>query len=95
MIEGGPTGTEEELEDDGFFTKMFSIDRGTLCYLRHDVFGSTKVWTHASRYQGSPKCGRRVQKLIWDHFLGPNNVHHIANASEAKLRTLTYVGGTS
>jgi hypothetical protein len=41
-------------------------------------------WTYVKPAQGT-KDGRRAFLLLWNHFLGPNNVDNMASEAEAKL----------
>jgi hypothetical protein len=38
------------------------------------------------------KDGRRAFLLLWDLFLGPNNVDNMASEAEAKLGSVSYTG---
>ena len=83
--------SDEDLEATGPFTTSFQIDRVALYHKLHEVFGQIECWTHA-KTTGRLKCGRKVWKLLWNHYLGPNNVHHIATQATARLRTISYTG---
>jgi hypothetical protein len=48
-------------------------------------------WTYAKPEQRT-KNGRRAFLLLWDQFLGPNNVDNIASEAEAKLGSVSYTG---
>jgi hypothetical protein len=67
---------------------------------------SLKVWsdmaniTHAHdcwTYYKPAQCikdGRNVFLLLWDHFLGPNNVDNMPSEAEAKLGSVSYTSYT-
>jgi hypothetical protein len=48
-------------------------------------------WTYAKPAQRT-KDGRRAFLLLWDHFLGPNNVDNMALVAEAKIGSVSYTG---
>jgi hypothetical protein len=48
-------------------------------------------WTYVKPAQCT-KDGRRAFLLLWDHFIGPNNVDNMASEAEAKLGSVSYTG---
>jgi hypothetical protein len=48
-------------------------------------------WTYVKPAQRT-KDERRAFFLLWDHFLGPNNVDNLASEAEVKLGSVSYTG---
>jgi hypothetical protein len=48
-------------------------------------------WTYFKPEQRT-NDGRRAFLLLWNHFLGPNNVDSMASEAEAKLGSVSYTG---
>jgi hypothetical protein len=48
-------------------------------------------WTYVKPAQCT-NDGRRDFLLLWDHFLGPNNVDNMDSEAEAKLGSVSYTG---
>jgi hypothetical protein len=71
---------------------------------RYFVDGRRKVWDIMSNICGKHSCffyikpalrnrnGRDAYMLIFDHFLGPNNVGNMASEAETKLTGTLYNG---
>jgi hypothetical protein len=56
-----------------------------------DITQAHDCWTYVKPAQRT-KYGRRSFLLLWDHFLGPNNVDNMASEAEAKLGSVSYTG---
>jgi hypothetical protein len=56
-----------------------------------NITGAHDCWTYA-RLEKHTKDGGRAFLLLWDHFLGPNNVDNMASEAEAKLGSVIYTG---
>jgi hypothetical protein len=52
---------------------------------------SHDFWTYVKPAQRT-KDGRHSFLLVWNHFLGPNNVDNMASEAEAKLVSVSYTG---
>jgi hypothetical protein len=50
-----------------------------------------ECWTYVKPAQHT-KDGRRAFLLLWNHFLGPNNVDKMASEAEAKLGSVCHTG---
>jgi hypothetical protein len=50
-----------------------------------------ECWTYVKPAQRT-KDRRRPFLLLWNHFLGPNNVDNMASEAEAKLGSVSYTG---
>jgi hypothetical protein len=48
-------------------------------------------WTYVKPAQRN-KDGRRAFLLLWNHFLGPNNLDNMKSEAEAKLGSVSYTG---
>jgi hypothetical protein len=48
-------------------------------------------WTYVKPAQRT-KYGRHAFLLLWNHFLGPNNIDNMASDAEAKLGSVSYTG---
>jgi hypothetical protein len=80
MISSAPHGNQT-YENDSMevWSYMANITRA------HDC------WTYVKPAQRT-KDGRRVFLLLWNHFLGPNNVDIMESKAEAKLGSVSYTG---
>ena len=76
-------------EKSGPFTEEFMSDRKKVWDLLCSLFQDTDAVTVIKPYK--IKCdGRGAFLAIWDHYLGPNNVDHMANEAEKTLSTSRY-----
>jgi hypothetical protein len=48
-------------------------------------------WTYVKPAQRT-KCGRRALLLLYNHFIGPNNIDKMESEAEAKLGSVSYTG---
>ena len=78
-------------ENDGPFTDSFISDRMALWRLGASLFKNTEAWPY---YKVGKKNedGRKGFRSVWNHYLGPNNVDHMASAAEKVLATASYHG---
>jgi hypothetical protein len=80
MIERTPHGNQEYANESmEVWSYMANITRA------HDC------WTYVKPAQRT-KYGRRAFLLLWNHFLGPNNIDNMASEAEAKLGSVSYTG---
>jgi hypothetical protein len=80
MITRAPDGNQAYANDSmEVWSYMANITRA------HDC------WTYVKPAQRT-KYGRRAFLLLWNHFLGPNNVDNMASEAEAKLGSVSYTG---
>eukprot|EP00543_Licmophora_paradoxa_P009148 CAMPEP_0202448362 /NCGR_PEP_ID=MMETSP1360-20130828/7172_1 /ASSEMBLY_ACC=CAM_ASM_000848 /TAXON_ID=515479 /ORGANISM="Licmophora paradoxa, Strain CCMP2313" /LENGTH=287 /DNA_ID=CAMNT_0049065891 /DNA_START=408 /DNA_END=1272 /DNA_ORIENTATION=- len=78
-------------ENNGPFVDTFMIDRVEVWAKIVALFQPTEAWTYA-KVGRSKKDGRKGYLAIYDHYLGPNNVDHLASAAEKTLYQLVYNG---
>jgi hypothetical protein len=85
-----------------------AVDEGMIARAPHGnqayANDSMEVWSYMANITQAHDCwtygkpaqrtndGRRAFLLLWDHFLGPNNVDNMASESEAKLESVSYTG---
>ena len=76
-------------EKDGSFTNTYLSDRMKLWRFGASLFKNTEVWPY---YKLSKKNenGNVGFKSVWNYYLGPNNVDHIAALAEKLLATSSY-----
>jgi hypothetical protein len=55
------------------------------------MFGQTPTWLHAALTR-KENNGRKLNRLLFAHYLGSDHVNHLANKMEARLASLTYCG---
>ena len=84
FIRSGPAYLVSEPEAFGPFTGSFITDRELIQDKIVATFQGSDVWT----YMRSSKkhLDRRMgYKLIYNHYLGPSNIDHMASGSEKKI----------
>ena len=76
-------------EKSGPFTEEYLSDRKKVWDLLSSLLGETDASAVIKPFKD--KCdGRCAFLAIWDHYLGPNNVDHMANEAEKMLVTSRY-----
>jgi hypothetical protein len=79
------------LEDSGPFCASFRIDMVTVWNILYEMFGQTPAWLHGQSTK-KEKNGRKLFRLLFDHYLGTEHVTHQANKVEARIASLSYKG---
>jgi hypothetical protein len=79
------------LEDCGPFCASFRIDMVTAWNILYEMFGQTPAWLHGQSTK-KEKNGRKLFRLLFDHYLGAEHVTHQANKVEARIASLSYKG---
>jgi uncharacterized membrane protein YgcG len=79
------------LEDSGPFCASFRIDMVTVWNILYEMFGQTPAWLHGQSTK-KEKNGRKLFRLLFDHYLGAEHVTHQANKVEARIASLSYKG---
>jgi hypothetical protein len=74
----GTAGVIAELEVNGPFTESFMTDRTTSWDKIAVLFQNHEAWTYAKPAQKT-RNGRVGFFGVYNHFLGPNNVIHMAS----------------
>jgi hypothetical protein len=83
------TRTLVQHEKSGPFTEEYLSDRKRVWDLLSSLLGETDANAVIKPYKD--KCdGRGAYLAIWNHYLGPNNVDHMANEAEKILATSRY-----
>ena len=91
ILAPGATGDVPTLESNGPFTQSFITDRSEVWAKLAVIFGSVECWTYA-KIGRRTRDGRLCFRAVYDHYLGPNNIDHMASRAERKLRDSTYHG---
>ena len=89
IIAPGATGDVPTLEANGPFTQSFITDRSEVWAKLAVIFGSAECWTYAKIARRS-RDGRLCFRSVYNHYLGPNNIDHMASRAERRLRDSTY-----
>ena len=79
------------LEECGPFCSSFRIDMVTAWNILYEMFGHTPAWLHRQSTK-KEKNGRKLFRLLFDHYLGAEHVTHQANKVEARIASLSYKG---
>jgi hypothetical protein len=64
--------------------QAYANDSMEVCSYMANITRAHDCWTYVKPAQCT-KDGRRTFLLLWNHFLGPNNVDNMASEAEAKL----------
>ena len=80
----GTAGVIAELEVNGPFTESFMTDRTTAWDKIAVLFQNHEAWTYAKPARRT-RNGRVGFFGVYNHFLGPNNVDHMASNAECRL----------
>jgi uncharacterized membrane protein YgcG len=97
ILEDGEIGPDQTalaikaLEDSGPFCASFRIDMVTVWNILYEMFGQTPAWLHGQSTK-KEKNGRKLYRLLFDHYLGAEHVTHQANKVEARIANLSYKG---
>ena len=83
------TRTLKQHEKSGPFTEEYLSDRKRVWDLLCSVLSETDANTVIKPYKDKTD-GRGAYLAVWDHYLGPNNVDHMANEAEKTLATSRY-----
>jgi hypothetical protein len=87
----GTAGIIADLEVNGPFTESFMTDRTTAWDKIAVLFQNHEAWTYAKPARRT-RNGRAGFFGVYNHFLGPNNVDHMASKAERRLRDVNYHG---
>jgi hypothetical protein len=68
----------------------FRNDKLTVCDIMSNIYGQHECWIYIKPAQHS-KDGRIAYELLFDHYIGPNNVGNMVSA-ETKLTITMYNG---
>ena len=79
------------LEEGGPYCATFRIDMVTCWNILYEMFGSTSAWIHG-QVTKKEKNGRKLFRILFEHYLGADHVGHLATKMETRLATLTYRG---
>jgi uncharacterized membrane protein YgcG len=71
----------------------YLVDRGTVWDLIESITRNDASWTYVKVAQRT-RNGRMGYLALESHYLGPNNVNHLASKAEATLKSTTYNGET-
>ncbi len=83
------TRTLKQHEKSGPFTEIYLSDRKRVWDLLSSLLGETDASAVIKPFKD--ECnGRGAFLALWDHYLGPKNVNHMANEAEKTLATSRY-----
>ena len=91
ILEAGAAGANEELEANGPFVDSCVTDRTAAWDKIAILFQTHESWTHAKPARRT-RNGRLGYFNVFNHYLGPNNVDHMASKAERRLRDVSYHG---
>jgi uncharacterized membrane protein YgcG len=77
----------------GAENENYLVDRGTVWDLIESITRNDPSWTYVKAAQRT-RNGRMAYLALESHYLGPNNVNHLASKAEATLKSATYNGET-
>jgi hypothetical protein len=63
----------------------------TVWNILYEMFGQTPAWLHGQSTK-KEKNGRKLYRLLFDHYLGADHVAHQANKVEVRIANLSYKG---
>ena len=87
----GPAVLGSDPEAVGPFTNLFIIYRVLIWDNIVAIFHVLYTWTYLKT--SKKYCdGRMVYKPIYNHYLGPSNIDHMADFADKKLSQCTYTG---
>ena len=96
ILEDGEIGPDQTalaikaLEDSGPFCASFRIDMVTVWNILFEMFGQMPAWLHGQSTK-KEKNGRKLFRLLFNHYLGAEHVTHQANKVEARIASLSCV----
>ena len=93
ILEPTAVGNVAELEANGPFVDSYMTDRTMAWDKIANIFQDHQAWTYAKSARRS-RNARKGYLGIYDHYLGPNNVDHMASKAERCLQTTCYRGET-
>lgn len=82
-------------EKSGPFTEDYICDRGKVFDIITTVFASSPGALTIIKPFKKSRDGRGAYLALWNHYLGPNNVDHMAGSAEKVLASSTYKGQSS
>jgi hypothetical protein len=75
------------------YTDVFRADNKLLWTKIAAMTRDKPCWTYVRQHQ-KQQDARKAYWALYDHYLGPSNVDHMATRAESKLMTTTYTGET-
>ena len=89
ILESTAAGALAELELNGPFVDSYITDRTLAWDKLAPLFQTHESWTYFKSARKT-RNGRMAFKAVFNHYLGPNNVDHMATKAERKLRDTIY-----
>ena len=84
-------GATDELQLRDPFSDSFVTDMDVTWEKIPTFFQEHESWTYLKPVR-KIRNGRMAFRAVYDHYLGPNNVDHIANITERWLSDVSYFG---
>ena len=69
----------------------YITDRQRVWELISEIARHHECWMHVKAAQRT-RDSRLAFRWLWDHYLGPNNIYNLENASELRLESISYSG---
>jgi hypothetical protein len=85
ILTNNAAGVVAVLEREGPFVDSFITDKGTAWDKLHVLFQDHESWTYMKAFRRA-RNGRLGFLSVHNHYLGPNNVDHMATQAESKLQ---------
>jgi hypothetical protein len=89
--EGYITVAEEMIARAPHGNQAYANDSMEVCSYMANITRAHDCWTYVKPAQ-STKYGRCTFLLLWNYFLGPNNIDNMASEAEAKIGSVSYTG---
>jgi hypothetical protein len=89
--EGYITVAEEMITRTPHGNQAYANDSMEVWSYMANITRAHDCWTYVKPAQRT-KDGRHAFLLLWNHFLGPNNIDNVASQAEAKLGSVSYTG---
>ena len=90
-IISGPAVLVTDPEENGPFTDSFITDRALIWENMVEIFKGSDTWKYLKPAK-QHRVGRLRLRIVYNHYLGPKNINHMASGTEKKLSQYSYTG---
>ena len=91
LILSGPAVLGTDPEEIGTFADSFITNRALIWYKMVAILQGSDVWTYL-KPANKHRDGRLGFRIVYNHYLGPSNIDHMAGGREKKLSQCSYTG---
>ena len=91
LILSGTSVSGSDHESVGPFTDSFITDRSMIWDKMVTIFQGSYAWMYPKPAK-KHRDGRMGYRFIYNHYLGPSNIYHMADGGGKKLAQYTYTG---